>query len=189
MLQVWSLLMLNTSLWLTGPPLSTHQKRGQSHSSSVSLFFFILLEILQVFCVWSVRKIVVGKFAKHFTFWCSSLNLFCRGLWKLTDQVLFNNQNVYSGDLPLSPGLREVSEYLNISPFAGISSEYLKIRRIHRGHPPRPPRKWTKTDQIPSFHSGKESIRELSYTSLLIISFTARNFLIQKVGLQLHELV
>ena len=37
--QVWSLLMLNTSLWLTGPPLSTHQKRGQSHSSSVSLFF------------------------------------------------------------------------------------------------------------------------------------------------------
>ena len=39
--QVWSLLMLNTSLWLTGPPLSTHQKRGQSHSSSVSMFFIL----------------------------------------------------------------------------------------------------------------------------------------------------
>lgn len=123
-------------------------------------------------------------------------NTFCWGLWKLTRAAApFNNQNVYSRTSPLPPGLREVSEYLNISPFARISSlrifENQENIWIHRQQPPPPQESEQRLTKSPL--PRRESIRgRFLYTSLLIISFTVQNSLIQKVGkkeLQLYELV
>ena len=62
------------------------------------------------------------------------------GTLKVDRAGLFNNQNVYSGDLdPLSRGLRggvRISKYIaichNILGIFEISLEYLKIRRISK---------------------------------------------------------
>ena len=81
----------------------------------------------------------------------------------------FNNQNVYSGDLPLPPrpqgGVR-ISKYIAICQnILGIFENQENIWIDRRRRPP--PRKWTKTDQIPSF-PGRESIQEDSYTLVFI---------------------
>ena len=109
------------------------------------------------------------------------------GTLKVDRAGLFNNQNVYSGDLiPLSRGLRggvRISKYIaichNILGIFEISLEYLKIRRISKyivGAASADPKKVNKDWPNPLFASSslEENQYKDSYSSLfIIISFTS----------------
>ena len=85
-------------------------------------------------------------------------NTFCWGLWKLTRAAApFNNQNVYSrtSPLPRPRGGVRISKYIAIcqnilAQNIWKSGEYLNTSTAASS----PPRKWTKTDQIPSSSKG-----------------------------------
>ena len=87
-------------------------------------------------------------------------NTFCWGLWKLTRAAApFNNQNVYSrtSPLPRPRGGVRISKYIAIcqnilAQNIWKSGEYLNTSTAASS----PPRKWTKTDQIPLFLEGNQ---------------------------------